>query len=113
MMPPRQAKGATTKQGAISISKIRSDPAETKDRVIAGAGGIGGGSLLLLIAEQFPQGSMWNQLLKYFAPWATALGTAGWLYLQGEFLLKWQFKRSLTEARSVLERDLKNANISQ
>jgi hypothetical protein len=79
--------------------------------VAAGAGGIGSGSIFLLIANQFPQGSLANQLLTYISPWATAVVTAGWLYLQGELLFKWKFLWSLRQAIKVIARDLRDPNI--
>jgi hypothetical protein len=108
--------------GAASVSTQAPQPSTKKtaarpqrkdrDRVVAGAGGIGGGSIFLLLADQFPINTLWHQLLTYIAPWATALGTAGWLYLQGEFIIKWQFKKSLSESKRIIERDLANTTIS-
>jgi hypothetical protein len=84
----------------------------TRERVIAGAGGIGSGSICLLIADQFPPESLWNQLLRYFAPWATALTTVGWLYLQGDFVINRQLKRSFRDARNIINQDLATDGIS-
>jgi hypothetical protein len=96
------------KPGELDITHHR----WTKDSVIAGAVGIGGGTILLLIADHLPPGSLWNQVLKYVVPWAAALGTAACLYLQREFVAEQQLRKYFRDARGIINRDFSTDGIS-
>ena len=75
----------------------------------AGANGIGGGTAFAVIAEIFPSGTVWHNIFIFLTPFMT-LGCSGLYLFLYQQLTKWQFKKSLQEARQTVEREISNPN---
>jgi hypothetical protein len=82
----------------------------------AGAAGAGGGTLLVLLADNLPENSRWKSWLVIIAPSATVFTSILWLWIRnllGEFMRRRETTLVITEAKVTLERAMKNPLTSQ
>lgn len=74
--------------------------------VTAGAGGIGGGTLVTHIAQQLPEESYFKPALTYSAPTIALIGAVAltWVIREvGERFAHWDLNSKMQDARKVLE----------
>lgn len=81
----------------------------------AGAAGAGGGTLLVLLANNLPNNNVWKPWLVIIAPTATVAFTMLFSWLRGSmdrFLKKRQLKSQIKQTRQTLELAFQNPNTS-
>jgi hypothetical protein len=82
----------------------------------AGLAGAGGGTLVSIIANQFPQDSIARPTLNYLAPSISILLTALWVGLQVKatnYIRDKEFNKLVEAARRDIEESIKDPNISE
>lgn len=92
----------------------RDDMSEGKQPVAsAGLAGAGGGTLLTIIANSLPEGSVWKPWVLYLAPSFAVLLSAIWLWTQRQIASHFR-EREVSDlfqrAKNTLEAALRNPN---
>jgi hypothetical protein len=91
---------------------VPTDTAEPqRSTAVAGVGGIGGGTLLVVIAESLPDGHWAKPFLYWAAPTASVTLTAVWIWIQRR-VVRWDREReqrtAVMKAKAVLTQALAN-----
>jgi len=88
----------------------------TQSNIGAGAAGVGGGTLLILLVRNLPDDNVWKSWLLILAPTLSIGLSVLWLWLRKkiiEYISTKEFKNAMSQAKATLQEALQNPSTSE